>query len=70
MRHYDGWACKVRARRGQGTGRMSYLKDVTRKAKNSFREQNNYVKASTAKKNSGTRSEKLVKAKVPKRRLI
>lgn len=27
----DGWACKTRRRRGQGTGRMSYLKDVSRR---------------------------------------
>lgn len=70
MRRYDGWACKVRARKGQATGRMSYLKSMTRKAKNGFREQNNFVKASTAKKQTGTRSKTLIKAKVPKRRLI
>ena len=61
---------KVRARKGQGTGRMSYLKTITRKAKNGFREQNNYLKASTAKVQIGTRSKTLVRAKVPKRRLI
>ena len=33
-----GWGTKVRARRGQGTGRMSYLKDLPRRAKNQFRE--------------------------------
>jgi nitrogen fixation protein len=27
----DGWGCKTRARRGQGTGRMKHLKDVPRK---------------------------------------
>lgn len=37
MRRYDGWAKKVRARRGQGTGRMRYMKDIPRKAKNGFR---------------------------------
>ena len=27
----DGWACKTRRRRGERTGRMSYLKDVSRR---------------------------------------
>ena len=27
----DGWGCKTRARRGEGTGRMKYLKDVPRR---------------------------------------
>ena len=69
MRRYDGWACKVRSRKGQGTGRMSHLKTMARKAKNNFREESNYVKASTSKKNLGTRSKNLVRAKVPKRKL-
>lgn len=69
-RRYDGWAPKVRARKGQGTGRMSHLKTVGRRAKNNFREENNFVKASTSKKNAGTRGNKLVKAKIPRRRLI
>ena len=33
-----GWGTKVIARRGQGSGRMSYLKDLPRRAKNQFRE--------------------------------
>jgi large subunit ribosomal protein L37e len=37
MRRYDGWAKKVRARRGIGTGRMRYMKDIPRRAKNGFR---------------------------------
>ena len=49
---------------------MSHLKTIARKAKNGFREQNNYLKASTAKVQTGTRSKTLVRAKVPKRRLI
>jgi hypothetical protein len=49
---------------------MSHLKTVGRRAKNNFREENNFVKASTSKKNAGTRGNKLVKAKIPKRRLI
>lgn len=72
MRRFDGWGRKVRGRKGQGTGRMSYLKDVPRKAKNNFREENNYVKAGLSKKNLGTRSKtkELVKAKIPKRKLL
>ena len=27
----DGWACKTRRRRGERTGRMSHLKDVSRR---------------------------------------
>ena len=27
----DGWGCKVRGRKGQGTGRMRHMKDVGRK---------------------------------------
>ena len=32
-----GWATKVARRRGEGTGRMRYLKDVPRRFKNGFR---------------------------------
>ena len=67
MRRYDGWGCKVRGRKGQGTGRMRYLKDVPRRAKNNFQEENVYKRASTAKTNSV--KGKLVKAKIPRRRL-
>jgi hypothetical protein len=49
---------------------MRTLRGVVRKAKNHFREESVFVKASTSKKNLGTRSNKLVKAKVPKRKLI
>ena len=49
---------------------MRHLKNLTRRAKNNFREDNNYVKASLAKKNLGTRTKTLTKAKIPKRRLI
>ena len=69
-RRFDGWGCKVRGRKGEGTGRMNYLKTITRKAKNGFREVNNFVKASTAKKQLGTRSKTLVRSKVPRRKLI
>ena len=37
MRKYN-WAHKALRRRTQGTGRMRYLKTVTRKFKNGFRE--------------------------------
>ena len=70
IRSYDGWACKVRGRKGQGTGRMRYMKTLARKARNNFREENLYVKAGLSKKNLGTRSVKLVKAKIPKRKLL
>ena len=34
----DNWALKSSRRRGQGTGRMSYLKTMTRRFNNGFRE--------------------------------
>ena len=34
----DNWGEKAKRRRTEGTGRMSYLKDVPRRAKNGFRE--------------------------------
>lgn len=34
----DNWALKSSRRRGQGTGRMSYLKTMTRRFKNGFQE--------------------------------
>ncbi|KAH7816287.1 putative ribosomal protein rpl37 [Monocercomonoides exilis] len=37
MRKY-GWSMKANRRRTTGTGRMSYLKDVSRRWKNHFRE--------------------------------
>ena len=37
MRRFDGWGKKLRARRGEGTGRMRYKKDIPRRAKNGFR---------------------------------
>jgi large subunit ribosomal protein L37e len=37
MRRFDGWGKKLRARRGEGTGRMRYIKDIPRRAKNGFR---------------------------------
>ena len=37
MRQYN-WAQKAKARRTEGTGRMRYMKTMTRKFKNGFRE--------------------------------
>ena len=34
----DNWALKSSRRLGQGTGRMSYLKTMTRRFKNNFQE--------------------------------
>jgi len=36
--YIDNWATKAIRRRGQGTGRMSHLRNVARRAKNNFRE--------------------------------
>jgi large subunit ribosomal protein L37e len=36
--YLDNWAKKAIRRRTQGTGKMSYLKHVNRRAKNGFRE--------------------------------
>eukprot|EP00828_Plagiopyla_frontata_P026844 TRINITY_DN349_c0_g1_i9.p3 TRINITY_DN349_c0_g1~~TRINITY_DN349_c0_g1_i9.p3 ORF type:complete len:127 (+),score=20.24 TRINITY_DN349_c0_g1_i9:153-533(+) len=37
LRRFDGWGLKVRGRKGQGTGRMRYMKTIGRRAKNGFR---------------------------------
>eukprot|EP00178_Gracilaria_changii_P008645 TRINITY_DN26050_c0_g1_i1.p1 TRINITY_DN26050_c0_g1~~TRINITY_DN26050_c0_g1_i1.p1 ORF type:complete len:103 (-),score=11.72 TRINITY_DN26050_c0_g1_i1:37-306(-) len=37
MRRYN-WSTKAKRRRTNGTGRMRYLKDVPRRAKNGFQE--------------------------------
>ncbi len=63
----DGWGCKVRARKGQGTGRMSFLKNVPRRAKNGFRE--NRVLAKIRPERPQNNDKQLHKAKIPKRRL-
>jgi hypothetical protein len=69
----DGWGCKVRGRKGQGTGRMSHLKDVPRKARNGFRARNTYLSAADPKvalrKQGGGEKRKLVRNTVPRRRL-
>ena len=37
MRQYN-WGLKAKGRRTEGTGRMRYMKSMTRKFKNGFRE--------------------------------
>ena len=38
IRSHIGWAAKAQRRRTTGTGRMKYMKDMSRKFKNGFRE--------------------------------
>jgi large subunit ribosomal protein L37e len=51
MRQYN-WGEKAKGRRTEGTGRMRFLKNVTRRFKNGFREgtqaKKQSIKASTA----------------------
>ena len=68
MRHYDGVNCKVRGRRGQGTGRMKYLKDIPRKFRNHFREENVFLKVIG--KNDKNEKKELKRAVVPRRKLL
>ena len=68
MRHYDGVNCKVRGRRGQGTGRMKYLKDIPRKFRNHFREENVFLKVIG--KNEKNEKKELKRAVVPRRKLL
>ena len=68
MRHYDGVNCKVRGRRGQGTGRMKYLKDIPRKFRNNFREENVYLKAIGKNENKEGKKE-FKRATIPRRKL-
>ncbi len=68
MRHYDGVNCKVRARRGQGTGRMKYLKDIPRKFRNHFREENIFLKA-IGKDDKKDAKKELKRATIPRRKL-
>ena len=49
---------------------MRHLKTVTRRARNNFREERVYLKASTAKRQVGTKSTEFKRSKVAKRRLI
>ena len=66
MRRYDGNYRKVRARKGQGTGRMKYLKEVSRKYRNQFRSENVYKKALPEK----DKKKELTYSKVPRRKLL
>jgi len=61
----DGWGGKVRSRKGQGSGKMSYLKDVPRRARHCFRTENVFVKAIGGKK----QNDKLKRSNIPRRRL-
>lgn len=50
---------------------MRFMKSLARKARNHFREVSNFTRGSTSKLNLGTRpTGKLVRAKVPLRRLL
>ena len=70
MRRYDGVYGKVRGRKGQGTGRMKYLKDIPRKFKNHFRCENVYKKALPEKPEKKENEEgKIHYAKIPRRKL-
>ena len=71
MRRQDGVYHKVRGRKGQGTGRMKYLKDVPRKFRNHFRCENVYKKAlpEKEKKEGKDAKEGVNYAKIPRRKL-
>ena len=66
MRRYDGVNCKVRGRKGEGSGSMRYKKDIPRKFRNHFREENVYKKALPEKQHS----KELKRAKIPRRKLL
>ncbi len=70
MRRYDGVYGKVRSRKGQGTGRMKYLKDIPRKFRNNFRCENVYKKALPEKEVKDKKEEgKMKYAVIPRRKL-
>ena len=64
MRKYVGVNPKVRSRKGEGSGSMRYKKDIPRKFRNNFREENVYKKAipKTEKKKE--------RAVIPRRKLL
>ena len=68
MRKYTGVNRKVRGRKGQGTGKMKYLKEVPRKFRNQFREENVFKKALGKDKKEGKKELKY--AKIPRRKLL
>ena len=65
-RRFDGVLRKVRGRKGQGTGNMSYLKDMPRRFKNHFKEENVYKKALPEKE----KSKELKRSTIPRRKLL
>ena len=65
IRHYVGVNKRVKSVRGQGTGRMKYLKTIPRKFYNGFRCENNYKKALPTKEEK----KELTYAKIPRRKL-
>ena len=69
MRRYDGVYGKVRGRKGQGTGRMKYLKDIPRKFKNNFRCENVYKKALPVKEVKKNEDGKVTYSVKPRRKL-
>ena len=66
MRRYDVNYRKVRGRKGQGTGKMKYLKEVPRKFRNQFRCENVYKKALPEKE----KKKELTYSKVPAKKLL
>ena len=66
MRRYDGTNCKVRGRKGEGSGSMRYKKDIPRKFRNHFREENVYKKALPSK----PEKKEFTRAKIPRRKLL
>ena len=69
MRRYDGVYGKVRGRKGQGTGRMKYLKDIPRKFRNHFRCENIYKKALPEKAPKEKKEGEMVYSVIPRRKL-
>ena len=56
----------MRTRKGEGSGSMRYKKDIPRKFRNGFREENVYEKALPAKE----AKKELTYAKIPRRKLL
>ena len=69
MRRYDGVYGKVRGRKGQGTGRMKYLKDIPRKFRNNFRCENVYKRALPEKPVKENKEGKMTYSVIPRRKL-
>ena len=70
IRRYDGVLIKVRGRKGQGTGKMKYLKEVPRRFRNNFRCRNSYRAALAGNKKADEgESKQLVRKVIPRRKL-